>query len=134
MTDESRATFNNPGGIAPPAGYTHAVEVRKGKLLFISGQVAMDSKGNLVGKGDYRAQAEQIFRNIGLALESVHASFKDLIKLNFYMLDADHLPEIREVRDKFVNVKNPPASTAVQVSRLFKPEYLLEIEAVASIE
>lgn len=132
MPDE-RITLGNPSTIFPPTGYSHVAEVRGGRLVFIAGQVAIDPKGTLVGPGDYRAQAEEVFRNLERALASAGATFRDVVKLTYYVLDLTHLPEIREVRDRFVDTKHPPTSTAVQVARLFRPEILLEIDAVASV-
>ncbi len=131
MTAE-RLRFENPSTIAPPIGYSHVAIVPSGPLVFVAGQVALDARGNVVGPGDYRAQAEQVFRNLGSALAAAGATFADVVKLTYYLLDVSHLPEIREVRNRFVNVENPPTSTAVQVSRLFRPEFLIEIDAVAS--
>ena len=105
-----------------------------GTLVFISGQVALDQSGNVVGKDDFRAQLQQVFENLKAAVEAAGGTFDDVIKLNSYVVDMSHLAEFREVRDRFVNVKNPPASTAVQVSRLFRPEFLVEIEAVAVVK
>jgi enamine deaminase RidA (YjgF/YER057c/UK114 family) len=130
----ARVTIHNPKTMAAPTGYSHVAEVRGGKLVFIAGQVAMDSSGALVGKDDYRLQTEQIFKNLGAALESSGATFENVVKLTYYLLDIAHLPEVREVRDRFVNTQHPPTSTAVQVSRLFRPEFLLEIDAVASVD
>jgi enamine deaminase RidA (YjgF/YER057c/UK114 family) len=132
MADE-RVRLHNPPTIAAPEGYSHVAEVRGGKLVFVAGQVAMDAGGALVGPGDVRAQAEQVFRNLGAALAAAGAGFSDLIKITIYLTDVAHLPDVREVRDRFVDRKRPPTSTAVQVVRLFRPEYLLEIDAVASV-
>lgn len=131
---QDRVSIHNPPTIAPPIGYSHVAEVRGGKLVFIAGQVALDHEGQVVGPGDYRKQAEQVFKNIGLALESVGGSFQDLVKITIYILDFAHAPEVREVRDRLVDLRHPPTSTAVQVSRLYRPEILLEIDAVASVE
>jgi enamine deaminase RidA (YjgF/YER057c/UK114 family) len=120
--------------MAPPTGYSHVALVEGGRLVFIAGQIAKDPSGEIVGKGDYRLQADQVFQNIGRALESVGASFDDLVKLTYFLRDAAHLPEVREVRDRYINTKRPPASTAVQVSGLAGPDFLLEIEAIASVE
>ncbi|HXY46504.1 MAG TPA: RidA family protein [Thermoplasmata archaeon] len=128
-----RLTLHNPPDLAPPTGYSHVAEVRGGTLVFVAGQVALDGTGALVGPGDYRAQAEQVFRNLERALASAGATFRDVVKLNYFVLDLSHLPEIREVRDRFVDTKHPPTSTAVQVSRLFRPEFLLEVDLVASV-
>ena len=102
-------------------------------MVFIAGQVALDASGNLVGKDNFRAQAEQVFENLKTAVEAAGGTFEDVIKLNIYLLNLSHVPIFREVRDKYINRKNAPTSTAVQVSRLFRPEFLLEIEAVAIV-
>lgn len=123
--------FMNPDALAAPRGYTHVVDVRHGRMVFISGQVALDGEGNLVGEGDIKAQAGQVFKNLQAAVEAAGGSFKDVVKLNFYLTDASEIAALREIRDRYVNTKAPPASTAVVVSRLFRPDFLVEIEAVA---
>jgi enamine deaminase RidA (YjgF/YER057c/UK114 family) len=130
----TRVKIHNPKSMATPTGYSHVAEVRGGKLVFIAGQVAMDVSGMIVGKHDYRMQAEQVFKNLGAALVSSGATFANVVKLTYYIRDISRLPEIREVRDRFVNTQRPPTSTAVQVSRLFRPEFLLEVDAVASVD
>lgn len=127
-----RVRFQNPNTIAAPKGYSHVAEVRGGKLVFIAGQIAVNESGQIVGKGDYRVQAEQVFANLGKALKSAGASFDDVVKLTVFIVDATHAPEVREVRDRFVNREHPPTSTAVQVVALMIPDLLLEVEAVAS--
>lgn len=127
------AEFLNPPSIHKPFGYTHVVTATAEKLVYISGQVAMDQNGNLVGKGDMRAQAEQVFKNLKAALEAVGADFSHVVKFNFYVVDLSQIAVVREIRDQYVNTAKPPASTAVQVSALFHPDYLIEVEAVAII-
>lgn len=127
------AEFVNPASIHQPFGYTHVVTVTAEKLVYISGQVAMDQNGNLVGKGDLRAQAEQVYKNLKLALEAAGTDFSRVVKLNTYVVDISQIAMLREVRDQYVNTAQPPASTAVQVTALFQPDYLIEIEAVAII-
>jgi uncharacterized protein len=127
------ANFINPEAIHPPFGYSHVVEVTAGRPVYIAGQVAMDRDGNLVGPGDIRAQARQVFENLKTALEAVGAGFEQVVKLNYYLLDASQLPAVREVRDQYVDTERPPASTAVEVRRLFRDGYLIEVEAVALV-
>jgi enamine deaminase RidA (YjgF/YER057c/UK114 family) len=93
----------------------------------------MDRDGNVVGPGDAAAQAEQVFENLRLALDAAGATFDQVVKLTFYLTDAAFLPVVREVRDRYVDTERPPASTAVQVVALFRPEFLLEVEALAVI-
>lgn len=125
--------FINPTTMSKPTGYTHVVEVTGGKTIYVAGQVAIDQAGEVVGRGDFRAQAQQVFENLKAALEASGASFKDVVKLNYYTVDMSQLPVLREVRDKYVNTVNPPASTAVEVRRLFRQELMLEIEAIAVV-
>jgi reactive intermediate/imine deaminase len=130
----ARAVFINPETVHPPFGYSHVVEVRAGRPVYISGQVPLDRAGELVGAGDIGAQARQVFDNLGAALQAVGAGFEQVVKLTFYLVDATHLPAVREVRDQYVNTRQPPASTAVEVRRLFHEDVLIEVEAVAVID
>jgi reactive intermediate/imine deaminase len=114
-----------------PSGYSHAVQAAG--LIFVSGQVALDADGSVVGSGDMAAQARQAFRNLGAVLQAAGASFADVVKLTYFVRDIESVAAIRAVRDQFVDVSNPPASTLVEVSRLFMPELLIEIEAVATV-
>jgi 2-iminobutanoate/2-iminopropanoate deaminase len=123
----------NPITMPKASGYSQAVEVNQGKIVYIAGQVALDKAGQFVGKGDFRAQIQQVFENLKAAVESAGGTFEDVIKLNYYLVDMTHLPVTREIRDKFINTEHPPASTAVQVSKLFRDEFLIEIEAVAVV-
>lgn len=115
--------------VSSPAGYSHAM--RGGGLIFVSGQIALDSHGSVVGAGDLEAQARQVFRNLGAVLEAAGASFADVLKLTYFVRDIEAIGVIRAVRDEFVDTANPPASTLVEVSRLVAPELLIEIDAVA---
>ncbi len=126
--------FANPATIAPPTGYSHVADVRGGRLVFVAGQVALDPSGALVGPGDYRAQAEQVFRNLAAALTHVGGSFRNVVKMTIFVRDMAQLPEVREVRDRYVDRERPPTSTAVGVAALARPEFLLEVEAVAALE
>jgi enamine deaminase RidA (YjgF/YER057c/UK114 family) len=97
----------------------------------ISGQVALDENGDIVGPGDLEAQAWQVFANLNRALAGAGATFTDVIKLNFYLTDISQIAVVRPVRDEFVDVARPPASTAVQVGALFMPGLMIEVEAWA---
>lgn len=125
------ANFINPEGMHRPTGYTHVVEVTAGRPVYIAGQVAFGPTGALVGPGDMRAQARQVFENLQAALGSVGAGFEQVVKLTVYLVDATQMPAVREVRDRYVDTARPPASTAVEVGRLALDGLLLEIEAVA---
>jgi enamine deaminase RidA (YjgF/YER057c/UK114 family) len=126
--------YRAPEGMRPGNGYSHAVAARGGQVISVAGQVAMDERGELVGRDDPRAQAEQVFENLRLALAAAGASFADVIKVSIFTTDILILPIVREVRDQYVDTDNPPASTAVQVQALFRPGYELEIEALAVVD
>ena len=123
--------FLNPDALAPPVGYSHVVDAPAGRLVYISGQVPLDSNGELVGAGDVAAQARQVFENLSAALATADASWSDVVKLGFFLTDVSHLATVRAIRDEYVDTARPPASTLVEVSRLFREDVLIEIEAVA---
>ncbi|HEX7157698.1 MAG TPA: RidA family protein [Edaphobacter sp.] len=127
--------FLKPDGLAPGRGYTHVVVAKPGKLIILSGQVANNPQGQLVGKGDLKAQTTQVFENIKTALSAAGATFNDVVKITYYVRDfkPTDLPAIRAVRDSYVNTAAPPASTLVGVASLFQDDYLIEIEATAVI-
>jgi reactive intermediate/imine deaminase len=130
---DSIIRFINPNTMSRPFGYSHIAEVTSGRMIYISGQVALDPAGNLVGEGDMRAQAQQVFANLNAALEAVGADFSNVVKLNFYLLDISQVQAIRDVRDQYVNTQHSPTSTAVEVRRLFREDILIEVEAVAAV-
>jgi enamine deaminase RidA (YjgF/YER057c/UK114 family) len=125
--------FSNPKTMAKPPGYTYVVEATgPNRLIFIAGQLGLDLDNQLVGgPGDFRAQAFRAFQNLKLALESAGAGFKDVVKINNYLVDMSHIGIFREVRDEFLNMAAPPASTTVAISQLARPGALFEIEAIA---
>lgn len=125
----------NPPELGDPPGYSQIVEVRPGRLFFISGQTALDQNGAVVGKGDFAAQADQVFQNLEAALKSVGCSARNLVKLTVYLRDMDNLQGYREARNRFFETVTPPAApaiTLVEVSKLYGPDFLIEIEAVVS--
>src|SRR5207302_842699 len=113
--------------------YSH-VASGSGRLVYVAGQVALDEQGKLVGPGDVEAQAQQVFTNLGHALRAAGATFEDVVKLNYYLTDVSNLVAVRTVRDRHVDTENPPASTLVEVKGLFRPEFLIEVEAVAIVD
>ena len=126
----------NPEGLPTPRGYSQVAEISGGKLVQIAGQVSLDPSGALVGEGDFPAQVERTFQNLDVAVKAAGGTFADVVKLNYYCvasMKGDPLPVVREIRDRFVNVERPPASTFVFVSRLVRPEWLIEIEATAVV-
>jgi enamine deaminase RidA (YjgF/YER057c/UK114 family) len=122
-----------PGGVAPGRGYSQVVTGR-GRLVVVSGQVAQDEHGELVGAGDAGAQARQVFENLRRCLAEDGAGFGDVVKLGLFVLDVADLPAVRAARDAVIDVTRPPASTAVQVAALFAPGYLVEAEAWALVD
>jgi 2-iminobutanoate/2-iminopropanoate deaminase len=125
--------FVNPPTLAPPPGYTHVVTTRGGRTVYIAGQVALDAEGNLVGAGDIGAQAEQVFQNLQHALEAVGANFGNVVKFGIYVTDFSEVGALRQIRDRYIDVEHPPASTAVGVKRLFREDFLIEIDAIAVV-
>ena len=132
-TTAQRTTFANPPGLAKPSGYTHVVEVSAGRTLYVAGQVARDADGNLVGKGDMRAQSEQVFRNIQAALESRGATLADIVQLTAYIRDVAQLAAYREVRERVLGTNPRPASSLVGAAALASDDYLLEVEVIAAL-
>jgi enamine deaminase RidA (YjgF/YER057c/UK114 family) len=123
----------NPPTLSKPTGYTHVVEVSGPvKTIYIAGQVAADMSGNVVGAGDMKAQAEQVFKNLEAALAAAGAKFTDVVKMNMYATDLTNVQAIRDVRNHYIG-ETTPASTLVQVVRLARPEYMLEIEVIAAV-
>jgi enamine deaminase RidA (YjgF/YER057c/UK114 family) len=116
-------------------GYTHIVETTgPSRTLYLSGQLGMMPDGKFAGApGDFRAQATQCFENMKLALAAADAGFEHVVKVTNYFVDMAHLPIYLEVRDRYVNTKAPPASTAVQISKLAREGALFEIEAIAVV-
>ena len=127
---------HNPPTLPPTTGYSQIVEVRAARTIYVAGQVSVNTKGEFVGVGNFEAQAEQVFHNLTAALASVGCTASDLVKLTVYMLDMENLMAYRAARVKFFGSVTPaaaPAVTLVQVSRLYAPEILLEVEAVAAV-
>jgi enamine deaminase RidA (YjgF/YER057c/UK114 family) len=124
--------FLNPKTLYKPPGYTHVVEVTgPGRIVYIAGQLGLDVGGKLVGQaGDFRAQAVQTLENLKNALAEVGATFNDVVKINNYLTDLKYLPIFREVRNSYLNMSAPPASTTIQITALAVEGALLETEAI----
>jgi len=127
----SDVRFSNPSTMAKPAGYSHVVEINSpGRIIYIAGQLGYDPAGKQ--GGDFREQATLVYQNLKSAIESVGGKMENIVKLNAFLTDIRaQLPIYREVRDKFVNVAAPPASTTLEVSKLAREGALLEVEAIA---
>jgi len=129
--------FFSPATLPPPVGYSHIAKVNKGTTIYLAGQVSSDASGKLVGEGDFEAQAEQVFKNLKIAVEAAGGAMTDIVKLNVYLVaevGQDEVPKLRAIRDRYVNKEKPPASTLVVVTRLARPGWLVEIEAVAVLD
>jgi enamine deaminase RidA (YjgF/YER057c/UK114 family) len=125
----------NPPQLGTPPGYSQVVAVSASRIIFIAGQTALDSDGNVVGKNDFAAQAAQVFRNLGFALQASGCTARSLVKLTVFLTDMDNLVPYREVRNRFFASVTPaaaPAVTLVEVSKLYGPDFMIEIEAIAA--
>lgn len=137
MTEQAPAAIKqvNPPELGVPPGYSQVVEVCGRRIVFIAGQTALDRNGELVGKGDSARQAAQVFENLNVALQSVGRTVRNLIKLTVFLRSMDDLSAYREARNRFFAAATPaaaPAVTLVEVSRLYGPDFLIEIEAIAA--
>jgi reactive intermediate/imine deaminase len=124
--------FVRPDGMPPVNGYSHAVAFT-GRTLVVSGQVPLDEQGKLVGPGDPAAQIRQVFHNLATALAAAGASMDQVVKLTVFLTNLADLDAFRQVRDEYIPLDRPPASSLVQVSGLVNPEFRVEIEALAAI-
>jgi Putative translation initiation inhibitor, yjgF family len=136
MTDQkARVSRVNPPSLERPPGYSHVVDVRGARLIFIAGQAAVTADGVVVGMDNVEAQADRVFQNLSAALASVGCNAGHLVKLTVFIRDMDRLADYRRARDRFFNTVTPPAApavTLVEVSRLYAPELLIEIEGIAA--
>jgi reactive intermediate/imine deaminase len=122
-----------PASLAPTGGrYSQIVTVSAGRLVFIAGQTALDSTGQVVGGADFAQQARKTLENVQRALAEVGATWRDVVKMNTYITSVANLPTLRDVRSQFIT-SEPPASTTVQVASLVRPDLLIEIEAIAAV-
>lgn len=129
----SNLRFMNPEAIAKPGGYSHVVEaIGPGRIVYIAGQLGLKPDGSIAG--DFRAQTVQAFENLKAALAAVGATFNDVVKLNNYLVDIKaNIGVYREVRDKYVNTAQPPASTTIGVPALARDGALFEAEAIVML-
>lgn len=123
----------DPPTLPTPPGYSQVVQVSGGTTIYVAGQVAWDADNNLVGPGDFEAQARQVFTNLVAALEAAGAGPEDLVKINIYVVDhdAEKLDVIRRVRDEILDYITPPTSTLLGVAALALPDLLIEVDAIA---
>jgi enamine deaminase RidA (YjgF/YER057c/UK114 family) len=125
----------NPPELDTAPGFSQIVEVRAGRIIFIAGQTALDRNGEVIGRNDFAAQVEQVFHNLSVALRSVGCTAGNLVKLTVFLCDMNNLAIYREARNRFFGTVTPPvapAVTLIEVSKLYGPDFLIEIEAVAA--
>jgi len=114
--------------------YTHVVTVSgTGKMVFVAGQLARDANGNCAGKGDMRAQIQQVGENIKTCLEAAGATLADIVKTNTFVTDYEEFAKHPDMRMRYFGPATP-TSTTVQISRLADPDAMIEIEAIAVID
>ena len=125
----------NPEGVSTPIGFTHVVEATGQRLIFVSGQTAVNAKGEVVGTGDLAAQATQVYENLKACLAAHGATFADVTKTTTFVVNyqPEQRPIIQAARAKYLPADAPPASTLLGVQALARPELLIEIEAIAVI-
>ncbi|AHI00779.1 RidA family protein [Kutzneria albida] len=128
--------FTSVPNVAPGNGYAHAITA-SGRLAFVSGQIAVDADGALVGAGDLGAQTRQALTNLHNVLRELGADWPEVVKLTWFVTDVSDLPALRAVRDELIRPSlgelPNPASSLVQVASLFRPEFLVEVEAVVAL-
>lgn len=110
-----------------------SIDCGNSRMILLSGQVPLDAAGNLVGN-DLEKQTQQVFKNIESILKEYGATAKDIVKLGIFITDISKTPDFRKIRDLYINLQNPPVSSLVEVSRLFRDDVLIEVEATAVIK
>jgi 2-iminobutanoate/2-iminopropanoate deaminase len=133
--ETASAQFLNPEGLSKPNGFTQVVVAPATKLIYVSGQVPLNARGEVVARGDFRGQVTQVMENLKTALAASGATMKDVIKANYYVvnLKPEQVAVIREVRSKYFSADHPPAGTLVGVTALVQEGYMIEIEAEAAL-
>ncbi len=121
--------FASPSDLAAPLGYSHVVGLPAGRLVWTSGQVAIDTSGQV--PDGWEAQTRLVFHNLGRALAAQAAGWPDVVKLTYFVTGVEQIATVRSVRDEFVDTDRPPTSSLVEVAGLFRPDLLIEVEAVA---
>lgn len=126
--------YKNSSKVFTIQGLSQSVSIDCGNstMILLSGQVPLDAEGNLVGN-DVTKQTQQIFKNIENILKEYGATGKNIVKLGIFITDISKTPDFRKVRDLYINPQNPPVSSLIEVSRLFRDDILIEVEATAVI-
>jgi len=120
--------------LPPAAGYSRAIDVTSRRTVYVAGQIAIDDKGNLVGKDDIKLQAQTVFGHIATILEAAGARMNDVVKITTFVTDLSQMAAVREVRNTFFTGPVRPASTSVEVSALGPgPGFMIEVEAIAEV-
>jgi len=129
-------SYYNPPELPSSPAYSHAAVVERERLIFVSGQQALDAQGHLVGRDDFRRQAEQVFANVGHALAAAGADASNVVAIYTHYVNRADLPAYREARAAFFagRPNAAPASTTVQVSGLVAEGALLEVGVTAVLE
>jgi enamine deaminase RidA (YjgF/YER057c/UK114 family) len=128
----------NPNELGPPMGqYTHVTRVKASEFLFIAGMLSGDAAGNVIGEGDFDAQATQVFRNIEAALKSADASWANVVQFTTYLVHSQDIPKfmafrLREFPKMFPDRKYPP-NTLLIIDRLVKEQFLVEVQTIAAV-
>jgi enamine deaminase RidA (YjgF/YER057c/UK114 family) len=137
MTSEAAPAIRriNPPELGTPPGYSQIVDISARRMIFVAGQTALDSDGNVVGIGDFAVQAAKAFDNLAVALSAAGCTPANLVKMTVFLTDMHNLASYREARNRFFATVSPPAApaiTLIEVSRLYGPHFLIEIEAIAA--
>jgi reactive intermediate/imine deaminase len=114
----------------PSGHFAQAIEAPAGRLLFLSGMIAKDASGTLVGPGDISAQTRQVCENLKAAVEAAGGTLDDICRVDVYIRNMEHFPQIHAVRREYFT-GTPPASTMVEVTKFTSPDALIEINAIA---
>ncbi|MBT2623097.1 MULTISPECIES: RidA family protein [Chryseobacterium] len=128
--------YKNTEKVFTIKGLSQSVSIDCGSsnMILLSGQIPLDAKGNLVGTDNVEKQTEQIFKNIEIILKEYGGTGKDIVKLGIFVTDISKTPDFRKIRDRYINLQNPPVSSLIEVSKLFRDDVLIEVEATAVIK
>jgi len=134
MPEQVKVSYYNPPGAPPVLGmYSHVARMQPGEIAFIAGQVSVDGGGNVIGVGDLARQVEQTFANMGAILRDLGATFESVVQFTTYLTDADSIPAWMSARAALFPSGAYPPNTLLVVARLVKPEFLIEVEAIARL-
>ena len=138
MPDDIERTVIKPKGVTLPLGmYSHAISVRPGRLLFIAGQVSVDESGNLVGGQEIAAQVRQVFHNLELVLAGSGATFENVVQFTTYLVSPrdvqGYLDARLDIYKRVFPAEEFPTNTLLVIDQLVRPEFLIEVEAIAAL-